>query len=174
MKPPYRTDQNIWLTSSLFHEVTSRRMHDQRSGEAVFSLYEDIPGLINARKTFIALGDPTGYQWAVTYLDSWQHFQKLMKAPWFRTAFTHWNEELTAKRKSEALAKIREIAMEEGNKSALPAARYLAELDKRSSARGRPTKVEMDAELRKQVNVLEIEDEDMERMGLKVITGGKN
>lgn len=151
------------------------RHDDQRYEEPpVFSLHDDRPGLINARKTFIDLGDPSGYKWAISYLGSWIHWQKLMRAKWFVAAYNEWVEELNIKLRSEALDVIRSIAHEEGNKSALAAARYIAELEKRSQIKGRPTKVAMEAELKRQVQILDETADDAERIGLKVINGGKN
>jgi len=169
-KPPYKTEQNVWRTASLFHDLVSTRAKTQRMDEEpVFSLHDDIPGLINARKAFVNTNDPTGYTWAMTYLGSWEHFQKLMKARWFREAFDLWVEELAAKRKSEAIAAIREIASDETNKSRLPAARFLAELDKKPHTRGRPSKEEISAELKQQMKELTVEDEDAARIGLRIV-----
>lgn len=168
---PYKSDQGQWLTRALFFDLMQDVRLEDWVYQPVFTLYEDRKGYINARKTFVELGDPTGYQWAMKYLGDWNHWLKLMKAPWFVAAYETWISELNTKLKSEAIGTIREIAAVEG-KSQLPAARFLAELEK-SSQRGRPSKAEVDANLKRQTKVLEQEDEDLARIGLRVVKGGK-
>lgn len=163
----YRASNGIWRTSSLFYERNA-----DPNQISVFSLHEDREGLINARKTYVELEDPTGYQWAMKYLDSWTHMQKLMRLPWFIEAKESWDEELFFKLRSEAISKIKEIG--EGESSlALSAQKYLAERgwEKTESKRGRPTKTEVKGELKRQAQLLEVEDEDMERIGLRVVGG---
>lgn len=171
-KPPYKSVNGIWYTQALFWEQQDP-MPSRRPIEPVFSLYSDRPGLVNARKTFVALGDPTGYRWCMEYLGDWEHWKKLMKCPWFVKAFDAWNDELNIKLRSEAMDVIRAIANEEGNKSALPAARYLAELDK-TAKRGRPGKAEITAEAKKLAEASQDQNDDMQRIGLKIINGGKD
>jgi hypothetical protein len=153
----------------LFWERWRNCDKDHQYCDPVFTLYEDRPGLINARKTFIELEDPTGYQWAIKYLGDWSHWLKLMKAPWFREAYETWLDELSIKLKSEAIQKIRAIAEKEGDKQALPAARYLADETWNKSPRGRPSKAQLQGELKKEVERLSIEDEDAKRIGLRVV-----
>lgn len=169
-KPPYKTKMNVWRTSSLFYEPTvSRDQATRYEDPPVFTLYEDKPGFINARKTFIELGDPTGYKWAITYLDSWIHWEKLLRAKWFKEAYDSWMVELNAKLQSEAISKIREIAMDPESKSALPAARYLAELEKKRNTKGRPAKATIDAELKRITQIDKDTEDDAQRIGLKVV-----
>lgn len=176
-KPPYKGKHNIWFTASLFWETWKARNSQHRSCDPVFTLYDDHqPGLICFRTTFVEIGDTTGYKWAMKYLGDWQHWQKLMVYPWFREAYDHAVRELYTKLRSEGVDKIREIANAPDSKSALPAARYLAELEANlnKGGRGRPSKEEVSAELKNAAKLIEAEDEDMERIGLKVINGGKS
>lgn len=148
---------------------------EDRVVHPVFSLYSDIDGLINARETFIQEGDPTGYKWAMKYLKSWEHFEQLMEAGWFRKAYEKWMQELKSKLQSEALEKIKEIASEDSSQ-ALAAAKYLATHEWENKPRrglGRPTKDQITGELKKAVQVLTEEDLDAQRMGLTLIKGGK-
>ncbi len=170
--PPYVGDRNHYYKQQLFIERWVLYQEDKRVIEPVFSLYYDKPGLINAKDTFVELNDPTGYKWAIQYLGSWRHFQELLKAPWFREAFSVWLEELNAKTASEALVRIKEIA-EQGGQQALAASKYLVEQGWQTK-RGRPSKAEVRGELKKAVEMNETTIEDMARIGLKVIEGGAN
>lgn len=147
---------------------------DTRSVEPVFSLYEDRPGLINARTTFVALGDPTGYEWANKYLGSWRHWMVLEKVTWFKKALEVWREELRIKQTSEAVRRISVIAASD-DKQALMANKYLAEEGwLKGASRGRPSKAEIDKNAKAMAEADRQTMDDIERMGgLKIINGGK-
>jgi len=134
--------------------------------QPVFTLHDDKKGLINARKTFVELGDPTGYKWAMKYLGDYNHWKELMKAKWFKEAHAKWLEELHIKNQAEAIDVIREIAKDENNKQSLQAARYLAERGWEKSVRGRPSKVEIQGHIVEATRVATAEDDDMRRIGL--------
>lgn len=141
----------------------------------VFSLHQDIPGLVNAQRTFVELGDPTGYKWAIKYLGDWNHWLKLVECSWFKVALTVWQKELSAKSESEMLSVIHSIASDEANKARFQAAKYLADQHRKpASRRGRPSTEEVTGELKKEAQERLSEDNDAARIGLKVITGGKS
>lgn len=188
--PSFKGANGQYFTQTLFQETWVCLPLDGRAQPPVFSLHEDKEGCINARKTFVALQDPTGYEWAMQYLDgSYPHFQRLLRCTWFREAYESWLEELRMKMRVKALKTIREIASGEveGTPQAtiLAAARYVAEAGwEKRETRGRPSKEELKGELRNQANILSQEREDMERIGLSpdgrnaaspltVINGGK-
>lgn len=168
LKPPYKSPQGKWYTAALFYERQIRMPLYDRPIYPIFTLYDDKPDLISARKTFVALGDPTGYDWSVRYLGDWNHWQELMEAPWFREAVEVWRKELAAKQRAEAIKTITKIAKNPEDKQALAAAKYVAEQawDKQANTRGRPTKAEVRGELKKAIEQASIEDEDMARIGL--------
>lgn len=173
-KPPYKGQNGIWLTEAIFWERWSNKPTNERVTEKpVFSLYDSRPGLINARETFVSLRDPTGRKWALTYLGDWNHWLRLMKCPWFREAVETWLVELNAQLKSEAMSKIYEIMGGENGAQALQAAKYLAGEEYNKSARGRPSKQELDGAMKQAAKAMSQEDEDLQRIGLKVIPGGK-
>lgn len=166
-KPPYRSPtSNKRYTTALFWERVIATPIDSRTIEPVFTLYEDKPGLINARKTFVELGDPTGYQWAVLYLGDWSHWEELWKASWFREAVEVWRNELRMKQQAEAIKTISKIAANPEDKQSLSAAKYLAEQAWTKGQRGRPSKSEVQGNLKKAIEAMSVEDEDLKRIGL--------
>lgn len=173
LEPPYLTENNRYYTQQLFYETWLDVEVDKRVLEPVFTLTYDRPGLINARTTFIEMNDPTGYQWAMTYLKSWKHWEEwLLKAKWFREALDSWLQELEIKTRSEALTTIKDIS-QSGSGQALAAAKYLAESGwVKGTKRGRPSKEELTGELKAQAEALKQTNLDMERVGLKLIQGG--
>ncbi len=167
LDPPFITKKNSFYTSALFYEQWVIYPAEDRVIDPQFTLYAPKPGLIDGKGTFISEGDPTGYKWAIKYLASWDHWERLMKAPWFVAAYEVWVKELKAKLKSEAINKIQEIASS-GSPQALPAAKYIAraEWDLELNSRGRPSKEVLKGKLAEAAKVLEDEKEDMRRIGL--------
>jgi hypothetical protein len=165
MKPPYRASNGVYYAGSLFREERSSTA--ELNCPEVFSLYGDFPGLINCRRTFVELGDPTGYQWAIKYLVDWAHWNKLIKYTWFRGAYDVWLAELKTKLQSEAIQRLQEIAAS-GSSQATAAAKYIATFDweKTSTKRGRPSKQELSTELKRVAAIVEAEEDDARRIGL--------
>lgn len=162
----------MWLTEALFYERVFDRAKDRLICEPKFSLYDNRPGLINCRTTFVDLRDPTGRKWALAYLGDWNHWLRLMRCPWFREAYDTWISELNLQLKSEAIAVALEIMKGENGAQALAAAKFIAGEEYNKSGRGRPSKAEITGELKRATQVIEQEDEDLKRIGLKVIQGG--
>jgi hypothetical protein len=169
---PYKNDRGQWYSRALFWETYVCLAEDSRPAnfKPVFSLSSDKEGLINARKTFVEVGDPSGYRWAIKYLGDWEHFLHLAEKPFFKEQLTKWQAELRTKQTSEALERIAAIA-ESDDKQALVANKYLAERswERTGSTRGRPSKAEVQGALKNAVKIVEQEDEDMIRIGLKVV-----
>lgn len=167
--PPYKTGAGLWHNRQLFWEQWVLLPKDERVIEPLFTLNKDNPKYISGRDTFVELGDPTGYEWAMKYLGDYAHWKYLMKSSWFQEAYNLWMEELNTKQLAQALQVIREIALSSDSKSALPAAKYLAEqgwLKKPSP--GRPSKATINAELKAALREKSIEDDDAQRIGLVV------
>lgn len=174
--PPYKGPNGHWMTEALFYEKAIERVASLRKYDPVFTLNVDKPGLINSRKTFVEIGDPTGYQWAIKYLGDWAHWLRLQECAWFTDAVAVWKAELKEKLRAEAVQKIQNImASSDSEAQVIAAAKFLAqgEYEEGSKKRGRPSKAEVQGELKKAVREASIEDDDFNRIGLSVINGGK-
>lgn len=171
--PPYKGAQGMWLTSQLFHERYIKLAVTERVYNPIFTLSYQ-PNLISARDTFLALEDPTGYKWAMKYLGAWEPFTILLKAEWFLEYYSQWLDELEIALKARAIESIAKIALS-ATPQALPAAKYIAagEWKKAAHGRGRPSREELKGELRKHVEALSNTNEDARRIGLTIVTGGK-
>ncbi len=172
--PPWPTTKlNRYFTKALFWDVAVQlREEDREDFKPPFTLYKMKPGYICFRTTFVELQDPTGYDWAMQYLGDYGHWKELLKCKWFQEALQTAQEELSQKLKAQALKVVLEIASN-GSPASLPAAKYIAERGWEKRA-GRPSKVEIDKELKKATEVLDAETEDLVRIGgLKLISGGK-
>lgn len=172
MTPPYKSSNGQWYTVSLFHEMSRERPIEIRACEPVFSFEEDRPGLINCRKTFVEVGDPTGYKWAMQYLGSYEHFERLLDASWFIPHFETWKREILADLKSQAIERIIAISGSSNNEAqALAASKYLAEKGWDKPNRGRPAKDK--GEMKRLTESIESTNQDAARIGLTLIHGGK-
>lgn len=166
MKPPYRSTNNIWYTRQLFFELSTLLPDDKVKIEPIFSL-KGRPGFVDARATFVELGDPTGYKWAMSYLKSWEHFEHLLGCIWFTKELESWIREIDIIHTSRAVQRIKEIA-DDGGTQSLAAAKYLAQKGWEKRA-GRPTKEAITGELKKQAELVDAHTADMERIGLRVV-----
>lgn len=134
----------------------------------IFTLHIERPGYICIRNTFVELGDPTGYKWAIKYLGDYEHWKTLMKCKWFQEAYEVWINELETKVRSDALEIIQKIAQEGLPTQSLVAAKYLASFEWKKGERGRPSKSELQGELKRAAQALTVEDDDANRIGLKL------
>lgn len=139
-------------TRQLFVECQADLTADKKLIDPPYSLIRDYPDKVCFRLVYVELGDPTGYQLASRYLEDYEHWRMLMKAPWFRAAKAIWDAELDAKLQSEGMTSIRSIADGiEGVPASvtLAAAKYLANREHRKADKalasegtgaGRPSK----------------------------------
>lgn len=147
---------------------------DVRSMKPMFSLHQDVPGVINFRKEYVRDGDVTGYKTGTRLLENYDHWQLLMRASWFREAKKVWDEELASKMDSEALQTLTEIMRDtEGAKTSerISAARILLQKAKQISStpkakneRGRPSKEEIEGNLKILTEEEKILQDDIRRI----------
>ena len=167
MSRKYRTSTNAWYTRQLFYEPWSKLNKEAQVAEPVFS-FTGRPGYIDAHTTFVNLGDPTGYKWAIEFLESYQHFEVLLNCDWFKSEFDKWVHEIEVKMRSEAIEKLREVAAGDSAQATV-AAKFISTLDYKKGSKGRPSNAEIKGELRRQVRIIEEESDDAARIGLKVV-----
>jgi|SRR6478609_834378 len=168
-KQPYKGASGAWLTEALFFDRMAPKPQDQWPVKPLFTLFDRRDGYRCACDDFIALEDPTGYLWAMTYLGDYNHWERLMRTPWFPEVFEEWRRRLAIKQQSEAIAKIRAIS-ETSGPQALAAAKYLAEQGWLPKAtKGRPTKEQVAAELKKETKVQQELLDDADRIGLRLV-----
>ena len=182
----YKNGSGAWMSKQLFFETSVTNGEEVRVIDPPFTLNREVEGKVCFRRTFVEMEDPTGYKWAMKYLNSWDHFNHLLKSHWFLREYERAVDELKTKLKIRSIEIIKEIA-QGGSAQAYQANRYLAsgEWEKAATGRGRPSKEEMKGELAKAVRQLSDEDQDAERIGLSsyaapatkslsVINGGKS
>ena len=130
-------------------------------------------GLPSFRRLFLEIADPTGYRQAKELLGGWEHWLALCSSKWFSDYIDPILQELEIKLRSEAILAVY-LIMTKGEKSALPAAKIFMDgdfLEKRG--KGRPSKQEIQAEVKKQARISERVKADAERIGLSVISNNE-
>jgi hypothetical protein len=122
------------------------------------------------KRVYLEMEDVTEYDFAIATLGSYKHWERLVESPIIRKHIDQWRKELNLKLKARAMKSIIRSATED-EKLSFQAMKYLADneyLDKKGK-RGRPSKEEINAELRKEVETSMTFRDDAERIGLKLV-----
>lgn len=121
------------------------------------------------KRVYLDMEDVTEYDFAMATLGSYKHWERLVESPIIRKHIDQWRKELNLKLKARAMKAIINAATVD-EKSSFQAMKYLADneyLDKKAK-RGRPSKEEVSAELRREVEINKTFKDDAERIGLKL------
>lgn len=120
------------------------------------------------RKVYVSLADPTEYEPAMALVGDWSHWELIRNNVRLKPIMDMWQKEVEIRLRSEALRELMKHSKKEGGTTA---AKWLAE--------GTFTKRDMRKKVDKQ-NEEEIRNEvadrvaaDAERLGLRVLDGGK-
>lgn len=131
---------NSRYTKSLFLEES----YEDRSN-VLYTLKDfDHDGYPSLYRKYLEMGDLTEIEFARTYFESWEHWQMVAEASWFKPYIARWREEVTLAAQAQALSAIKEIAADKRNKDHFAANKILLSWGKpktNSKANvGRPTK----------------------------------
>lgn len=121
------------------------------------------------KRIYIEMEDVTEYEFAMATLGSYKHWERVLESPIIRPHVDQWRKELNLKLKARAMKSIIKSATED-EKLSFQAMKYLADneyLDKKGK-RGRPSKDEVKAELKREVEINKSFRDDAERIGLKI------
>ena len=160
-------------TKGLFYETTLPE--DRESMGTAWTLKEEdhhADGKVykSMKKLYIEMEDVTEYDFAHAAIGSYKHWERLLESPIIRPHIEQWRKELNLKLKARAMKSIIKAATED-EKLSFQAMKYLADneyLDKKGK-RGRPSKDEVQAELRKEVQTNKTLLDDAARIGLKLV-----
>lgn len=152
------------IVTGLFEELADSRLKGK------FVMFK----LSDWKAKYMEIADPTEYKAAMHLIGDWKHWSLMLKNPVFRSHVEDWRKELDLKLEAEAIQNIREQA-KLGNTAA---AKFLAKKEYKEgvlkNAVGRPKKVVEEEVMDKEENeATKRMAEDMSRLGLKVVAGGK-
>lgn len=145
-------------TQSLFLELgygdeaiyTFKDKDHELNGKKYFSL----------KRLYLETEDPTEYEFAITYLVNWKHWQRLCENKLIRRYIDEWRDELEVKLRSRGV-KNAMYAAQEGN---YQAAKWLADRGWSTRGAGRPTKAEIDREKKIQAGIADEYEADVIRL----------
>lgn len=137
----FRLSNRKRLLKGLFYEMTS----SDKTGVKYTLKDEDHLGYPSLSRLYLSVSDPTEYQFALSYLESWDHWQQLCECTWFKPFIARWRQELEVKLKSEAIAAIIKDSRDSHSKTKFTANRFIVEKgwepkEGQSRNRGRPSK----------------------------------
>lgn len=161
----YKDAQGRHRTQGLFYETAPpeyRKKYDipytlkEHDWEARGTTY------LALRQIYLSFRDPTGYTFAIETLGSWDHWKKLMNAPFFKDHYKAWSEELDLLLQTEGIAHLRQ-EVKGGGKSAASAAKWLADKGWASKdSKGRPSSKKIEQEAQRIYRTNEEVDEFLE------------
>jgi len=166
---PYKNQNNQRYSKQLFLEKWRELPIELRVVAPPFTLNLEREGYVCLRQEYVNDGDPTGYTTSLRIFGEFAYWQYLCGIRWFVEAKEEWDKELEAKLRSEGIAKIRKLA-EGDDPKALGAARFLATLEYKKGGttlkRGRPSKEEIEGNIKEEIRQRDAVDEDAERIKL--------
>jgi hypothetical protein len=171
----FRTHNNIRYTKQLFWDMHRMMANADKAIDPIYTLHDDVEGLINFRKEYVRDMDPTGYKTANRLLESYDHWNLLMRGQWFRDAKAEWDKEIAAILEKEATDVLRGIALDSDLKPAERTSAAKAILGRAKSirtpekttvgpGRGRPSNEEVQGELKRQAALTKDELDDLKRI----------
>lgn len=109
------------------------------------------------------------YDFALDAFGSWDHWNKLANdtIPMIKDEIKSWREELDIKLKAQGLKALINAARDNDAKG-VQAAKYLAEKGY-ATKRGRPSKEEVERELKQEAGIKKQLESDLQRIGLKAV-----
>lgn len=173
---PFKDEKGRWLTIALFFEYRA----SSEENLALFCLKEndhvDDNGrsYISLKKRYMSYQHIPLYEheFATTELGGWDHWERLQANKYLRENIEAWRREYEIALRCAAIKAIMKGAAEASPRG-LIAAKWLAEkgyIDKRP---GRVSKDEVERERKQQAAINETLAEDMARLGISVVNGGK-
>lgn len=143
------------LTQSLFLEIAY-------SEKAVYSLKEidwEYKGKVypSLKRLYLEKEDVTEYEFANTYLLSWNHWRRMNENKQLSKYFQEWREELELKMRCKGIKRI----IEDGS---FNSAKWLAEKGWDKKEAGRPTKLQVEQEKKFQAHIASEYSADIHRL----------
>ena len=151
-----------YITQGLFLE------HAYKTERAVFTLKDEdyeYEGVIylSLKRLFLEMEDLGEYEFATTVLLSWNHWQRISSNKLFSKMIDGWRDELEVKMRGRAIATIAKESQSE-SRSAMQAAKWLADRGWKTRGPGRPSKAEVEHETSKQQAIADEYKADVVRL----------
>lgn len=168
LRPFFKDVLNRWRTANLFEETCE----DPAKYPPIFTLKDDdTSSCVSLKRLYLDMEDVTEHNFARYCLGSWEHWEAICNSWILKPHIEQWRELLELRLRSKYLQLIKEQAESSDGPNALNATKYLLETTTNFSnrKRGRPSKQEREANLKKEARSSESIKADAERLGIKVV-----
>jgi len=170
LRPHFKDVRNVWRTANLFEETCE----DPAKYPPIYSLKdEDTSSCVSLKRLYLLIEDVTEHTFARMCLGSWEHWEQITDSWVLKPHIEKWRALLDLQLKAKYLTLIKQQAEESEGPNALNATKYLLEtttsFGKERQGRGRPSKKEKEAYLKKEVRDSQTLKDDAKRLGLKVV-----
>lgn len=165
----FKDEKNRWRSGSLFIEKIQGAVVE--SGYVpLFTLREyDYEGKLSLKRLYMEAQDITEWKFATSVFGSYECWENLVECKWFKPHALQWRKELALKLKVIALEQIKHST----DSQEIKKYQWLYETYNRDGAsapkRGRPSKDEVQRELKAEMDRARTYKEDAERLGLSVV-----
>lgn len=170
-KSVFKTTEGAFRTGSLFYEYR----HSEGKYEPIYTLKGyDHKGCMSLKLIYLSYDHIPGYEYdfANDWFFNWDHWERICNNALLNKEISTWKDELEVKIRAESIKAMIRNMKEDGSKG-INTAKYLSEAGWRGSGRGRPSKDELQRELKVQAGIAKEFSSDLERIGLVAIAGGK-
>jgi hypothetical protein len=174
-KKSFKDKMGRYRTQSLFWEMRDESMvpvwcmkdYDLVKGNKtypslknIYMSYEHVPGY--------------EYDFALDNLGSWDHWLKLCNdtTPQIKDMIKGWRDELDIRLKATGIKTIMKHSLDDDPKG-LQAAKYLVDKGYAVKKAGRPSREDVERELKTDARAIKEQQADMDRIGLKLVNGEK-
>jgi len=175
MPKPYKDTMGRYRTQSLFWEMRDESMAPIWCMKD-YDLVKEKTTYPSLKKIYMAYDHVPGfeYDFAMDHFGSWDHWLKLCscRTDRIKDMIQEWRNELDIKLKAVGLKAIIASSVDNDAKG-LQASKYLVEQGYAVKKAGRPSIEDIERELKTDAKAAKERQEDLERIGLKVINGDK-
>lgn len=157
----FHNRQNHYYTKALFYDLSG-----SNKSKALYTLKDhDVGPFISLRNLYMDTNDLTEYAFANTYFANWEHWEQICQCAWFKPHIRKWRKELKTKLESMVLQAVLEEAKDPKSKNRFSANKLIYDrLQKSHIIRGRPSKEEVEGELKRQTHAERQLQEDLKRI----------
>ena len=174
MNKPYKDKMGRYRARSLFWEMRDESIEPIWCMKD-YDLVKDNITYPSLKKIYMAYDHVPGaeYDFAMEHLGSWDHWIKLCNSndtsSRIKDMIQAWRNEIDIRIKAQNIKAIMRHSLDDDPKG-LQAAKYLVEKGYAKRA-GRPSKEEVERELKTDARAVKDRQADLERIGLKVVNG---
>lgn len=157
-----KDDKGRYITQGLFLEIgydTSKAIYTL-DGEDKEYKGKSYPSL---KKLFLTFSDPVEYNFANEYLYDWEHWQRISNNKILLEHISKWREELKLSLVSEGVLTLIDLAK---NQQSYQAGKWLADNGWDKNTKGRPSREDVEAEVKKQADKMADYEEDFELLDI--------